>query len=518
MNFMLFANKISLIRLRTWLSLYLVLTIIGVYRHVLWRDEMQGWLVALQSQNIFELWSANAPSGHPILYPLLTYISTLIHPNPISMQLMQWLLAAISAFLFVRYSPFTKLHKILFLFGYFPFWEYCLLSRHYVVLELLVFCGAMLVTSKEFSLLLTSIVVALLFNTHALGWGIANGFLCVSVFAFSQAGNSRKLISSAQRSWIKIFEIIFSILIVVSSVGLSFLSIIQTSRTINSSTISFDLRSLLIALGRYLGGNFLVVPNSARWVDLTLAGFASVLLIVLTALFIRSSVKALLFYTISLISLLGFNSLVYEGIGSRHFGVYFIVLIGSLWIYKADNNRKSLILSKSLGYFDFKVKTIFSRIFLVILIVHMVAGVHRVFLDYVYPYSASKDAAQYIKNSEYSQLPLFGTRDVELSSISGYLGRSIYYPEVKRNGTYTQWNDRNDSLMRENSLTYIQEYMQDSNIDHSLVVLSRKSRLTDQYNSGQFVSTGAVSIRLVDKFLRSYNAPERYYLYEAKMN
>ena len=148
----------------------------------------------------------------------------------------------------------------------------------------------------------------------------------------------------------------------------------------------------------------------------------------------------------------------------------------------------------------------------------MVAGVHRVFLDYVYPYSASKDAAQYIKNSEYSQLPLFGTRDVELSSVSGYLGRSIYYPEVKRNGTYTQWNDRNDLLMRENSLTYIQEYMQDSDIDHSLVVLSRKSRLTDQYNSGQFVSTGAVSIRLVEKFLRSYNVPEGYYLYEAKMN
>ena len=174
---MFFANRISLIRLRTWLTLYLTLTIIGVYRHILWRDEMQGWLVALNSQNIFELWNINAPSGHPILYPLLTYISALVYPNPISMQLMQWFLAAVSAYLFLRYSPFDKLYKILFLFGYFPFWEYCLVSRHYVILELLVFCGAILVTSRKYSIILNSIIIALLFNAHVLGWGIANGFI-----------------------------------------------------------------------------------------------------------------------------------------------------------------------------------------------------------------------------------------------------------------------------------------------------------------------------------------------------
>ena len=48
---------------------------------------MQGWLVAVESQNILELWNNNAPSGHPIVYPILIYISSIIYENPFSMQL-----------------------------------------------------------------------------------------------------------------------------------------------------------------------------------------------------------------------------------------------------------------------------------------------------------------------------------------------------------------------------------------------------------------------------------------------
>ena len=519
MNFMFFANRISLIRLRTWLTLYLTLTIIGVYRHILWRDEMQGWLVALNSQNIFELWNINAPSGHPILYPLLTYISALVYPNPVSMQLMQWLFAAVSAYLFLRYSPFDKLYKILFLFGYFPFWEYCLVSRHYVILELLVFCGAILVTSRKYSIILNSIIIALLFNTHVLGWGIANGFICVSLFIWRQSLNQHRLVSPAKWSWAGTCEILLSFLLVISAAVLSFSSIIQTSREINGSTISIDLHSLLIALGRYLGGSFLIIPNSSRWLDLTIAGVISVFLIVLTALYIRFSTKALLFYAVSLISLLGFNSLVYEGIGSRHFGVYFIILLGSLWIHKADNSRPDLLQKKIYSRRDLKIKFFFGRIFLAILIVHMIAGVHRVFLDYIYPYSASKEVAEFVRNSEYSDWPLFGTRDVELASVSGYLGTSIYYPELGKRGTYAEWKNRISNLRREDTIIYIENYMQKhKDINSMLAIISNNSKINHDFDSGDLKLPDGINIRFVNHFLRSYNKPERYYLYEVRRN
>ena len=124
----------SKISLKLVFILYIFISLVGVFNHVLWRDEMQGWLVAVGSSNVFELWKNNAPSGHPIIYPFLTFISSLIYEKPLSMQLMQWSLAAICVFIFLRRAPFSKFQKLLFAFGYFPFWEYCLISRHYVCL------------------------------------------------------------------------------------------------------------------------------------------------------------------------------------------------------------------------------------------------------------------------------------------------------------------------------------------------------------------------------------------------
>ena len=63
-----------------------------------------------------------------------------------------------------------------------------------------------------------------------------------------------------------------------------------------------------------------------------------------------------------------------------------------------------------------KPKSIFSLCLSIILFIHFSAGIHRVFLDILYPYSASKEVASFVRNSEYANWPLFGSRDVELAS------------------------------------------------------------------------------------------------------
>ena len=113
---------------------------------------------------------------------------------------------------------------------------------------------------------------------------------------------------------------------------------------------------------------------------------------------------------------------------------------------------------------------------------------------------------------------MFGTRDVELASVSGYLGKSIYYPEIDRLGTFTEWINRDSSLRRENSLVYIQEYV-DSNKDVSLMlaILSNGSNLKQNFEQGDLVLPGNLKIKFVKSFLRSYNKPERYYIYTVRL-
>ena len=110
---------------------------------------------------------------------------------------------------------------------------------------------------------------------------------------------------------------------------------------------------------------------------------------------------------------------------------------------------------------------------------------------------------------------MFGSRDVELASVSGYLGKSIYYPEINRLGTFTEWVDRDSSLSRENSLEYIQEYMDShQNVDSLLVILSNSSNLKHDFGQGDLELSDDILIEFVKSFLRSYNKPERYYIYK----
>ena len=503
----------SKISLKIVFIIYVLISLVGVSSHVLWRDEMQGWLVAVGSSNIFELWNNNAPSGHPIIYPLLTFISSLIYDKPLSMQLMQWSLSTICVFIFLRRAPFSKFQKLLFTFGYFPFWEYCLISRHYVVIQLLTFIGVIYVSKRKYSLVGISFLIALLLNIHALAWSIAIGFLITIVddFIYKQSGKGKLEFSAVDFLKCFVSAIVLSI-----ATWLSLNSLFQTSRSIDSASIDVSLKSILVAFGKYLGGNILIIPNSARWLDLSISAAVSVALIGATVLYIRHSRKALLFYCSSTLCLLGFNAAIYSGAGSRHFGVYFIIIIASIWLYRSDLSASSgSLMSNVKESYLAESKSRFSLFLSIILVIHFLAGIHRVSLDIVYPYSASKEVATFIRNSEYANWPLFGSRDVELASVSGYLEKSIYYPEINRLGTFTQWTNRDSSLSRENSLIYIQEYMDSHhNVDSLLAILSNGSKLKHDFEQGDLNLSDGTSIEFVKSFLRSYNKPERYYIYK----
>ena len=65
------------------------------------------------------------------------------------------------------------------------------------------------------------------------------------------------------------------------------------------------------------------------------------------------------------------------------------------------------------------------------------------------------------------------------------------------------------------SLDYIQEYMDSHpNINSLLVILSNSSNLKHDFGRGDLKISDDISIEFVKSFLRSYNKPERYYIYK----
>jgi len=152
---------------------FLIFGFLGMINHEMWGDELQAWLIAKDSLSVFDLFKNLRYESHPGLWHVCLYLITRFTRNPVAMQLFHLFLATVVIYIFARFSPFTRLQKVLFSFGYFPFYEYCVISRNYGIGLLLIFSFCTLFETRNKSFLLLGVILFLLANTNIYGLCIA---------------------------------------------------------------------------------------------------------------------------------------------------------------------------------------------------------------------------------------------------------------------------------------------------------------------------------------------------------
>ena len=106
---------------------FFILGWIGIVNHELWQDEMQAWIIATDDSSIANL-LGNLKYGHTALWYLCPQFLNWLKDNPSIVQVVRIFVATTNIIIFVVFSPFTKLQKVLFAFKYFPFYEYRLMK------------------------------------------------------------------------------------------------------------------------------------------------------------------------------------------------------------------------------------------------------------------------------------------------------------------------------------------------------------------------------------------------------
>ena len=145
----------------------------------MWRDEIQAWLIARDCKTPFELIKVlKNYEGHPGLWHFGLFILKFITYSPVIMQPYHLIIATTTVYLFCRFSPFTRLQKVLFSFGYFSFYEYAVICRNYAVGILLLCSFCILFESWRRKFPLIGLILFLLAHTsvHAL-------IIVISIFA-----------------------------------------------------------------------------------------------------------------------------------------------------------------------------------------------------------------------------------------------------------------------------------------------------------------------------------------------
>ena len=146
---------------------YALVLAFALFHHELWRDELQAWMFARDSTGPLDLFRNMEYEASPMLWHLLLMPVTRLTSSPVGMQILHWAIASAAIFVVARYAPFGPLQKVLFAFGYFPLYEYGVMSRNYALGLLCIVVACALLRQRYRRPLWLALVLVLMSHTSA---------------------------------------------------------------------------------------------------------------------------------------------------------------------------------------------------------------------------------------------------------------------------------------------------------------------------------------------------------------
>ncbi|MBF0466001.1 MAG: hypothetical protein HQK88_17115 [Nitrospirae bacterium] len=487
---------------------FFVLTLFNILHHAMWRDELEAWMIARDADTLHGLVENMRYQGHPMLWHLILYPITKITRNPVAMQMVHLLIATASAFVFLRFAPFSKILRGLFIFGYYPFFEYAIISRNYAlgILFLFLFCAYFGKDFKNRNYILLSTVLFFMSQCNALSAVLAIA-LAITLFLeplFFKDFNAYK----SGRFYA-------SILIFTAGLAISIIQMKPPADAIFSNLVINDpgIPKKIADQITDMWNVFVPVPriqmnfwqtNFIRYLPIRDEMMYTLRLILSSGLFLfilftifRKKIPAF-YYVIATTGIAAFNCIFFNGY-LRHKGHYYVVFVTALWLYNCYPAPKTTV-NAFLSLFERNQNRFITTIFSLSIIASLMANI----MGFIYPFSASKAVADYIKQNNLQNMPIAGHWYFAASGVSAYLDRPFYYPVIDKIGTFNVW--KAIKYDNRNVLMQLDAYRDTVKSDILFIV---NEPLSDKL----IKITGIIPLR---QFTQSVVKSEQFYLYLIK--
>lgn len=399
--------------------------------HEMWRDELEPWEVARDSSNLPQLFHNLRYEGHPAPWYLLLFLITRFTHNPMWMQVAHVGIASLGVFLLARFAPFSRTQKSLYTFGYFPFYEYGVISRNYSLSVVVLFLYCVLVTRARKNYLLLGLTVFMLAETTAVALVLAPALGLYALLAYRQEQGSWLRGDRRKRRQLLAGAVIAT----VGSVG-SLLQLLPPADTdtylLNAGTHNLTntvdtIWQALVPIPRRVvhswGTNIVHSPSAMLWLSLAL--------LVTGGIALKASKEIAATAAVGTVSLFGFYYFGYSGY-LRHFGFLFLLFVICLWLLIAKQERTGTARTRR------EWRTMLLTILLLEQCVGAAIAVNR---DWKRPFSLAKATATYLNSAPVKYLPIVVYGDYEVAPVLAYADKQGYFLQSQRQGSFVIWNN-----------------------------------------------------------------------------
>ena len=407
-------------------GLFAVLLALITSHHEMWRDEMQAWLIVRDNPSLRDLFHLLRYEGHPALWYLLLYIPARISWNPVSMQVINYVLAVAEAWLILSARKLHWTVRALAIWSFFVFYEYGAVARSYMLAMLLLTAATRCFVGERQHRKLGILFLALAMNTHVLAIPTAAA-IAVWAFCFSKVDSWKdagKLVRDSE------FRVAF--LVLIASLGVAYLTV-RPAPDVQVTNFAYDGQrhsmayNLLLTEGR-IWKAFIPIPPSylpgglgnrfeeRGHISAPAVGL-SLLLFLAIAGSLRTKQARYFFLAASTIVVVAIAATIHDPT-IRHCGMVFAVLIVTLLLDAYVRPGKP-----DQRWFPRQIAVV---VISGILILQALPAIGAAALDWRRPFSDAKAASLWLKQQGLDENPLV-IDGAEGLAVVGYMERPYAY-------------------------------------------------------------------------------------------
>jgi hypothetical protein len=415
--------------------------------HEPWKDETQAWRLAIDSQGIRQLARNARYEGHPLLFHLIVQAIAHVSRSWWAVATLHVIIASVAAWLVLRFAPFTRLQKILLVFGYWAAYEYAVVVRPYGLGMMLAFAACVAWSARPRRIGWTTLLLVLLANTTAMGTLLA--MVVALAFAVDWAWPDANRPRPARRS------------VLIGGIAAALLSAIvlyvaaaqmkpppdaayQGEARPPTALSKWDVAEMpttelraLVPLVRYDDGvqwnRWLLKPTSPMALALLLLAALSALAI--GAIIASRRRAALLLFVVGTTGYLLFFALFISGTAHHH-GYLFVVWALAAWLawsgpptaWPGALQRRSAFLERRR-----------TRLFTLSLVLPVLATIELAVADLLTPFADARHVADIIRAHGLQDATLIAIVRSHAQAVGAFLDRKVMYPHEGIERSFVVW-------------------------------------------------------------------------------